>query len=82
MTFQFFLLVVLVLILGSFHVEGDIIGIVAASYQDLSDKQPVRDVPCHAKFIKMILHVYICFNRKHIYFPKHNSNTVYGSYTT
>jgi hypothetical protein len=79
-TFQFFLLIVLVL--GSFHVEGDIIGIVAASYQDLSDKQPVRDVPCHAKFIKMILHGYMCFNRKNIYFSKHNSNTGYGSYTT
>jgi hypothetical protein len=68
MTFQFFLLIVLILVLRSFHVEGDIIGIVAASYQDLSDKQPVRDVPCYAKFIKIILHGYICFNRKNIYF--------------
>jgi len=59
MTFQFFLLIVLILVLGSFHVEGDIIGIVAASYQDLSDKQPVSDIPYHAKFIKMILRGYL-----------------------
>jgi hypothetical protein len=56
MAFQVFLLIVLILVLGSFHVEGDIIGIVAASYQDLSDKQPVRDVARHAQFFKTTLH--------------------------
>ena len=62
MAFQFFVLIVFILVIGSFHVEGDIIGIVAASYQDLSDKQPVRDVPRHAQFIKTLLHGQMCVN--------------------
>jgi hypothetical protein len=41
---------------GPLHVEGHVIGIVATTNQDLSDKQPMRDVPGHKKFTDKIRH--------------------------